>query len=167
MSAKKVLYLFFLIAAFSLYGATVEFRSGTILAAEISQSLPVVKLEKDNVPNRIFARMVVKLPPERKLSMYDYELDAYGRRFKAVAVSVNNGKWISDGEAVENIDGKTRVSLLFEIDGSVIGKRDIETFDIVAVADPKAKTTAVKFKNIKKEKFSQVSGIPASGRMVK
>ena len=151
----------------SVSGATVDFRSGTLLAAELSSSKPDVKLENDNVANRIFARLVIKLAPERKITICDYELSAYGREFKAVAVSENNGKWLTDDSVLENIDGKTIVSVLFEVDGSVIGKQSVETLEIVAPADKKSKQDVVKFKNIGSNKFSPVSSIPSSGRMVK
>ena len=147
--------------------ATVSFRSGTVLAAELTSSKPDVKLENDHVANRIFARMVVKLAPERKISICDYELNAYGRGFKAVAISENNGKWLTDDTVLENIDGKTIVSILFEVDGSVIGKKNVETFDVVVAADRKAKPDVIKFKNLGNSRFSPVSAIPTSGRMVK
>ena len=168
MFAKKVFYVFCLaVCSVIVSGATVEFRSGTVIAADFTDRQPDVKLERENVPNRIFARMGVKLAPERKISIYDYRLGAYGRRFNAVALSVNNGKWMTEGESVENIDGKTKVAVLFEVDGSVIGKKDTETFEIVAAADPDAPAAVVKFKNLKKGNFPSVSGIPASGSVVK
>ena len=151
----------------SAVGATVEFRSGTVLAAELSRKKPDVKLENDNVANLIFARMVIRLAPERKMSVCDYELMAYGRSFKAIAVSVNNGKWLTDDSVLENFDGRTLVSVLFEVDGSVIGKSDVETLEVVASADRKAKHDIIKFKNIGDNKFSAVSAIPSSGKMVK
>ncbi len=154
-------------AAFAVTAATVDFRSGTVLAAEFTNRKPEVKLVQEDVANRIFARMVIKLAPERKLSIYDYQLHAFGRGFKAVAVSVNNGKWLTGGEAVENIDGKTRVSLLFVVDGSVIGKKDSETFEVIPSALPNAKPDVIKFKNIKDGRFSSVTSIPESGWMVK
>ena len=159
------------IAAFcvvlSAVGATADFRSGTVLAAELSRKKPDVKLENDNVANLIFARMVIRLAPERKMSVCDYELRAYGRCFKAIAVSVNNGKWLTDDSVVENIDGRTIVSVLFEVDGSVIGRSNVETLEVVASADRKAKPDVIKFKNIGDNKFSVVSAIPSSGQMVK
>ena len=169
MSVKSIFCAFvFVFMTASVFGATVEFRSGTVLAADFTVKQPDVKLEDSNVPNRIFARMVIKLPLERKLSIFDYQLSAYGRKFKAVAVSVDNGKWLTDGETVESMNSKTRVSLLFEVDGSVIGKRDIEVFEVVAVADPDAKKKdIIKFKSLKNGTFSRVSSIPESGNMVK
>ena len=167
MSVKSFFCVLAVTAICTVSGATVEFRSGTLLAAELSSSKPDVKLENESTANRIYARMVIKLAPERKISICDYELNAYGRGFKAVAISENNGKWLTDDTVLENIDGKTRVSVLFEVDGSVIGKQNIEVFEVIAPADRKAKPDVVKFKNIGKNKFSPVSGVPASGRMVK
>ena len=168
MSVKSFLCAVAAVAAvLAVSGATVEFRSGTLLAAELSNIKPDVKLENENTANRIFARMVIKLAPERKISICDYELSAYGRNFKAIAISENNGKWLTDDTVLENIDGKTKVSILFEVDGSVIGKQNIEVFEVVTPADRQAKPDVVKFKNIGKNKFSPVSGIKESGRMVK
>ena len=158
-------------AVFMLCGAagaaTVDFRSGTVLAAEISSKVPEVKGMKVDFPAPVCARVVFKLHPERKVSIHDYALNAYGRNFKAAAIARNNGVWVVDGSAFDNNSDSDRFSLLFILDGSVIGKRSVEELEITAVPDPKGKSTPVKFRNLKNGSFPSVNSISKNGTLVK
>ena len=147
--------------------ATADFRSGTVLAAEISSRIPTVEGLNVEYPNPVCARVVFRLHPERKISIHDYALNAYGRDFKAVAVARNNEAWTVDGSAFDNNRENDRFSLLFILDGSVIGKRNIEELEITSVPGPQAKRTALKFKNLKSGSFSSANSIPKSGTVVK
>ncbi len=158
-------------AAFVLCGticaATVDFRSGTVLAAEITASAPKVSGLNVEFPNPVYARIVFKLHPERKISIHDYALNAYGRNFKAVAIARNNEAWTVDGSAFDNNRDTDRFSLLFALDGSVIGKRNIEELEITPRPESNGRSVAVKFKNLKSGSFSSAGSVPGSGSVVK
>ena len=151
----------------TLCAATVDFRSGTVLAAEITSSAPKVSGLNVEFPNPVYARIVFKLHPELKISIHDYALNAYGRNFKAVAIARNNEAWAADGSAFDNNRDSDRFSLLFVLDGSVIGKRSIEVLEITPRPDASGKSVAVKFKNLKSGSFSSAGSVPGAGSVVK
>ena len=154
------------VAFFTAEAAVKEFRSGVVLAAELSAKVPEGINVPENSVNNLFARMVIKLAPERKISIHDYQLRIYGMDFKAAAICINDGKWLCEGEIFESRNRNDRIGLLFIVDGSIIGRRNVEYFEIIASPDKKAPAAKIGFKNIFNSGFTRVTRVPSSGNMV-
>ena len=164
---KYFIILALLFAVTAVNAATVSFRSGTLLSAELSARRPNVKTWNEAQANPVYARLVFTLAPERKISIHDYEIVIYGRSFKAIALSINGNKWSADGNTVETHNAEDKIALLFELDGTVIGKQGVISLDLVAAPDRDFPAQTVKFCNLNNQGFSPVNKIPLSGSMVK
>ena len=165
---KTIIICLMCFAVFLSADAAVKtFRGGVVLAADFTTRGPEGVKIPENTVNNLYARMVIKLAPERKISIHDYRLRIYGMEFKAVALCMNNGKWLQDGGVFENKSRSDRVGLLFIVDGSVIGKREVEYFEVVASPDKSAPCAEIGFRNIRNSAFTGVMKVPASGSVVK
>lgn len=166
MLRKSFLYA---LAAFavcaSLSAATVEFRGGTLLSAEISSCRPKLDIPASTLPNRVYACIVFELARERDISIHDWALSAFGRNFKAIAVCSGGGKWLTDGNVVKNTGD--RMALLFELDGTLVSNQRSATLELVALPDSKAAPQEVKFKNIDDSSFTGIDDVPSKGSMAK
>lgn len=96
MNFVKLSLLFFILsAAVVLPAETVRFRSGVLLAAQLTKrTIPVAGAKADAFPpppaNKIYAIVSLKLDPVRKISIFDYSLEAYGRVFPCIAINQKN-----------------------------------------------------------------------------
>ena len=76
------------------YGAVLDFRSGTITAAEITSApIKIHNLDPDAFPNlpeqKLFAILSIKLSPNRKITIFDYSLESRGSTYPCVAVNTD------------------------------------------------------------------------------
>ena len=151
---------------------TIPFRSGTVLAAEISTGKPAfdnfseAKFLK-NYQNPAYAAVVIKLHPERKLSVCDYTLETMGISFDCVAIRSNDGNFDMD-TAVKNADPYTKYTLLFLMDSQWAKPNAVNEFTLRSVAGPENRSTILlPFTHKRDQQFTRPSQIPANGAMPK
>lgn len=164
-----------LIAAlpFAIFAETVRFRSGELLAAELSTVRPkIVNFDKFAYPEsfdkKIYASLVVKLDQGRTLSNYDFSLDAFGTSYPCVAIKTGNGDF--DGSRKDITDPKSgeKYSLLFVLDGALIGLAPQEKITLKCnFPPPELANQTVIFNTLGNKPFTAPRNIPASGKMAK
>ena len=167
--SKLILSTLFIIGSIgSLHAAKLRFRSGDILAAELSsRTVAVSNLNKDAFPNlpeqKIYAVITVQLDKSRKISIFDYTLNAPGGDYPCVAFA-KSSKFEYGVEAVEN-SGKP-LQLLFILDGRFSGKSQQEKLLLKCNLPPTGQTyeTEIIFKKV--NVCTPLRSIPASGRMI-
>ena len=167
--SKTILSIFFIIGFIcSLHAAKLRFRSGNILAAELSSATPSINnFNKDAFPNlpeqKVCAVITIQLDKSRKISIFDYTLNAPGGDYPCVAFA-KNSDFEYGVEAVEN-SGKP-IQLLFILDGRFSGKSPQEKLLFKCNLPPAGKTyeTEIIFKKV--NSCTPLYSIPASGRMI-
>ena len=115
----------------------IRFRSGLILGAELTtRNIPVAKANKDAFPappeKRIYAVLTVKLDPMRKISIFDYSLEAYG--ISAPCVAINESR--NFVYHTEDIMSTNKLQLLFILDGRQVGLQKSETLKLKSNLPP-------------------------------
>ena len=124
MLKKSILSVFaVLLVTFSVFAGIRHYRSGVILAAEISKAKINIAgfqaLAFPNIPqNKSFAVISVKLDPARELSIFDYSLEIKGQSWPCVAVYRNNRYEYTTVDV--NVRGGGVMQMLFIIDGANI-----------------------------------------------
>ena len=166
------IWIFLLLAGFSatLAAATLPFRSGEILAAELSSRAPeIANLDKYDYEfgfrKRTYALLTVKLAPGRTIATDDYSLEVFGKHYPCVAIRVGDGsfdtkKWEIDAPSPSQLYG-----LLFIVDGTVAGIDSIEKLTLKCNAPGKYRRTVVPFSTIGDRAFRAAAGIPAAGML--
>ena len=124
--------LFILFAAIfsltiQLHAETVRFRSGHILAAELTtRKINISGVPEEmplNIPAKpVYAVLTVKLDRFRSVSIFDYTMIAYGTEFSCVAI--NSGRGFVHTDAPVSSDDA--VQLLFIADALTAGKAKLE-----------------------------------------
>ncbi len=105
-----------MLAAFLLVAADPEFRSGTVCAAEITDSAPSVDNNKrSRISNGSWAQMIVRLTPNRKLSVYDFVLLSNGQAYPCVAIAENDDPYDASNWKIENPGTSSLYRMLFQI----------------------------------------------------
>lgn len=146
-----------------LYGDILHFRSGEIVAAEISENAPDIRnLNTDAFPTlpekRIYAVLSIKLSPGRQISIFDYSLESRGVTYPCVAISTG-GNFVS---SEKNFSGDI-LQLLFILESRRMPHR--EDMNIKCNLPPTDGTydIIVPFKNIGHRSLVRASRIPEKG----
>ena len=162
---KSTLLLIVFAAVFSLYAESVRFRSGKVLAAELTTAKIKIGNVNKEVPPAIPARPVyavvsIKLDDLRNISVFDYVLTSYGREFPCIAIK--SGKTFEFSDTPVSASGV--IQLLFAGDGLLIGKMAQETLILKSKFPPKGLHDAkLLFTNIGSKVPTEISAIPADG----
>ena len=131
-----IMFFCFCMAAF-LNGATVSFRSGHVLAAEVSSAKPSVSNWNVNLfginSALSYAAVAVRIHPKRKISIYDYSLAVNGVNHACVAIRGNNGAFEYTQKALSAEKGEIFTLLFFLKDISV---SDVKNASIVTLMPP-------------------------------
>ena len=169
---KHFLLLLFAVAGLSVVADTIRFRSGSILAAELSLKQPFIedfspeKIAKD-YPARAFAAVTVKLHPERKLSIYDYKLVCLGLPFDCIAIRTDDGNFDMT-PMVEGANQYRKYTLLFLLDAQWAKPNMTDKFVLKSVGGPANRAeTPLNFVHKNNQDFTRASQIPANGLMKK
>ncbi len=147
---------------------TQRFRSGEILGAELSEELPSMRnrasVDFSNLPEkRIYAALTVSLDPGRKISIYDYSLQAFGVRYRCLAL--RSGSSYIDGEEYVSGGGDgSRCTLYFALNAREVGLGQRERLQLVCNVPPESRQT-VTFTNRGSRSFTPPRNIPNSGIM--
>lgn len=162
---STLLLIVFAAIGLSLGAGTVRFRSGKVLAAELTTAK--IKINNINpdvppaIPNKpVYAVVSVKLDDLRNVSIFDYVLTSYGREFPCIAVRSGNNFDFADNPVSAN----GVIQLLFAADGLLVGKLPQETLILKSKFPPKGLHDAkLTFTNLGSKAPSAISAIPAGG----
>ena len=135
------------------------FRGGRVIIAQLTekaQKFPALNpIVYANVPeNKVYAQVTMQLNSGKNLSIYDYSLQVYGKNYPCVALKIGNGQWVSgENWKITSINPKECYSMLFILDGKVVGLNKVESLKLYSNALPK-KVAAVSldFENLGKTK---------------
>ena len=161
-----------LFTAVNLYSADKLFRSGRILAAELTFRSQTIKQfnpeEHPELPQkRIYAQVVLEPFPGREVSSLDYSLRAFGKDYRCIAIKEMNGSWIGGIESdIKYPDSQKRYAMLFILDGNISGINPVENYTLKCNYPPqKHAETPLTFNNLKQGNFSLPAAIPAAGKL--
>ena len=148
---------------------TQRFRSGELLCAELSESLPFIRnraaADLSNLPDRkIYAALTVSLDAGRKISIYDYSLKAFGVSYRCIAL--RNGDNSIDGARFESSGSgaKARCTLYFVLNAREVGLSRAERLRLVCNVPPVSEEIVI-FANRGADDFTSPGEIPDSGKM--
>lgn len=167
---KKTLFLLLLLCSAVLLADKQPFRSGVLLAAELSSANQQIKdFDAEDYPalpqqNRIYAAVTLTLFPGRQLSRHDYCLRAFGTDFKCAAIRVDNGPWTCVSGDIQFPEGKRKYSMLFILDNRIVGLNEQEKLNLKCnYPSVKNAETEIIFTNRKTANFTPASKIPEAG----
>ena len=120
---KFIVIFFSLCLLTMLNGGTVPFRSGEILAAEISRAKPSINNWNVNLfgmnSASSYAAVAVRIHPKRKISIYDYALAVNGVNHACVAIRTDGGTFEYTQKALSAEKGEIFTLLFFLKDVNV------------------------------------------------
>lgn len=170
---KKILFFLSLLLTSSVLRADkIPFRSGILLAAELSSAAQKINdFDTEDYPglpqtDRIYAAVTLNLFPGRQLSRHDYSLRVFGRDHKCAAIKVDNGPWVSVSGDIKYPEQNRKYAMLFILDSRIAGLKDKEVFSLKCNYPPeKYSETKIVFINRKQANFTPASRIPGTGMM--
>ncbi|MDD5698509.1 MAG: hypothetical protein PHH77_07815 [Victivallaceae bacterium] len=171
MNILKLLILVFL-CGWSLKspGATIPFRLGEILSAEISRNKVTVRnLDKYDYAFKFrhyaYAVVAVRLHPGRSLGIYDFQLKFKGKVYKCVALQINGGYFDADRWQMLNTNPETIYSLLFILDSEVFGnaKKTLSATLVYVLNNSGQTDYPLPFKFINYDPLTAAEAIPKNG----
>lgn len=151
--------------------ATLPFRSGEILSAELSTAKPGIANEDPlafplSFDRRIYAELVVKIAPGRGISIHDYALEAFGVAYPCIALRAGDNAFNADVWEVRRANANEKYTLLFVLDATLVGLTPEQTLTLQAQFPPKDRADQpVPFTNLKNRSFTPPRSIPNSGNM--
>ena len=166
MKIRFTLIMLTAFAALMLSAETIKFRSGYVLAAELSTAkVSVSGVHRDAPlvipPNPVYAVVSVKLDSGRALSVFDYTLDAFGHEVPCVAIRTGkNFQFTTD-----TITSKGVIQLLFITSMDIVGKLVNAELNLKSKLPPNKiiYSTAIPFTMIKNKAVMAPSAVPAEG----
>ena len=145
---------------------TILFRSGEVLAAEVSTAAPrVTNLAADEVPEGcVYALVTVRLQQGRTISAEDYSLNALGGLYRCIAVRTENEAFNAENWHIASTTPKKKYGMLFALQIPAGQNYNNVKFDLVCNAPGKWNRTAIPFTDRRGQGFSSASSIPNAGR---
>ena len=165
MFGKIVLPVAALLAASSLNAETVIFRSGEVLAAELSGRKPTVANlpQQETAQATVFALVTVRLQPGRSISTEDYSLSALGETYRCIAVRENNGPFNAANWHRTGATPQKKYGMLFALQiPAGQNYRDIR-FGLICNAPGKWTRTDLLFSDRGDRPFTAAGEIPDDG----
>lgn len=157
------------VSATALFAETLTFRSGKVLAAELtSAKLKITGINPDAPPEiptkAVYAVVSVKLGELRSVSIFDYVLTSYGKDFPCVAIRTGNDFHFSETP----VSGRGVIQLVFATDGLLTGKLPQETLTLKSKFPPAGlHDCKILFTNIGNKIPGAISAVPAAGTFKK
>ena len=148
---------------------TVNFRSGQILAAELTTAKIRISGVNPDAPlalpsKTVFAVVSIKLGELRSISVFDYVLRSYGQEFPCVAINTGRGFNFTDAP----VRSQKVIQLLFATDGLLSGKQPKETLLIKSKFPPAGlHDVKIEFTNIDNQAPTAIDNIPETGSFKK
>ncbi len=152
-----------------LSAATLPFRSGEVLAAELSTTKPQINNENTLAIPKTFekpryAAVVVAVQPERALTIYDYTLEFLGAEYPCIALRAGTQPFDMDLREITQTSPYEKYTLLFLVDGKLVGQELEEKITLKSVAGPDSVArTVLRFNNRGAGSFTAPNRIPRSG----
>ena len=160
---RLLFLLFFSALILTAADKTVPFRSGKILSAQISTRKPEIASDKQkDTPGGVWAEIIVKLNPGRKLGSMDYYIEVDGKKYFCRAIARNDDKYDADVWEISDPLDSDKIRILFNPPRTSGDSIEYEIKFAFRDTIPYPKVT---FKNMESEKFTPASGIPAEGVM--
>ncbi len=145
-------------------GKSVDFRAGTILSAEVSTKKPAIASDKGkDIPNGVWAEVVVKLHPGRSIGVYDYVLQSGDQEFPCRAIALNSEPYDASRWEIRDA-GNSKCRLLFQPARPEEGK-EFEYRLTVKLIDSDSNPPPLLFRNREKEAFTDPAAIPETGQL--
>ena len=168
---KKFLLLFLALSPIlPLCAGAIAFRSGVILAAELTSAKQSIddfdEADCTELPreNRVYAAVTLHLFPGRALTRYDFVLNAFGTDCKCVATRVGTSPWKCQSGDISVSEKGKKYALLFILDGRVAGINATEKLNLKCNFKPaKYAETSIVFTNRRGENFTSSEQIPETG----
>ena len=135
MIRKTVILLLLLSVCSAGFAASKPFRSGIVLAAELTEKTQKITglnpVEFPQFPQqKLYASVTLKLFYGRELSRHDYALQVFGKNFPCVAIRTGNGPWKSEKGDIPYAEKNKIYSMLFIIDGASTGLNPVEKLQL-------------------------------------
>jgi hypothetical protein len=176
ISLSKLFFSFLVLlflSSFSFAGDLV-FRGGRVIIAQLTEKAQNIPALNPNVypsipENKVYAMVTMQLHAGRNISIYDYSLQVYDKNYPCVALKVGNGKWqANENWKIAPTNPKECYSLLFILDGKVVGLNKVEQLKLYCNSLPKkAATVALDFENLGKTKdFSAPTSAITKGLLI-
>ena len=166
----KFIIALFLLCSF-LGGATVDFRGGKILNAELSLVKPPIRefnpKNYTNLPEKpLYAALTILCDDGRRLSIHDFGLDVFNKVYPCIAIQQGTKGFSGSIKATALVNPKEKYTLLFVLDANASGLNKEENITVKALCPPeKYSRQVVTFKNLEKSPFTSPARIPAAGLM--
>lgn len=142
---------------------TVPFRSGKILSAQVSSKKPEIASDKQkDTPGGVWAEVVIKLNPGRKLGSMDYYIEVDGKKYPCRAIARNDDRYDADVWEISDPLDSDKIRMLFNpprVDGNS-AQYEMKFAFRDTISYPK-----VTFKNMESGEFTPASKIPEEGVM--
>lgn len=171
---KTLALLIFCILSFQLSGATIPFRLGEVLTAEISRNKVTIKNLNTSDYNLKFkhyayAVVVFKLQKKRSISIYDFKLNLKGKAYKCIAIRAGNRHFDTKNWRFTKTSPKTLYSLLFIVNSDVLGNaKKMIPANLLYTLNKSGKTSyEIPFKFINYINLTPINRIPRDGTFPK
>lgn len=150
----------------SLLAETIVFRSGEVLAAELSSApVRVANLPAEETAGpRVYALVTVKIQQGRTLSVEDFSLNALGGLYRCIAIRENNGPFDAKKWHYVSVSPQKKYGMLFALQIPAGQNYNDVKFDLVCNAPGQWRRTTLVFTDRQKQAFTAASGIPNTGR---
>ncbi len=165
MKIRFTLIMLTAFAALMLSAETIKFRSGYVLAAELSTAkISVSGVLRDaplTIPqNPVYAVVSIKLDSGRSISIFDYALDAFGNEVPCVAIRTGKNFLFT----TDTITSSNVIQLLFITSMDIVGKLVKTELTLKSKLPPnKIYSTVIPFTMIKNKAVKAPGAIPAQG----
>ncbi len=150
---KKIAnYIIF--SCFCLLGASEIFLGGGAVSdAKLSKKMPeITGFEAEYFPGlperKIYAMLRLDVPATRKISIFDYQLEIFGRDYPCVALRESGGRWTA---TAKTLAGGKRYDLLFILNAGMVGMKDQEIIELKNTGSQKK--TPIPFQNLRETAF--------------
>ena len=169
---KKLLFALFILSVVLPAGAaSLPFRSGKILAAELSTIKPRITNEEPlafPVPfvQKIYAAIVVKVDDGRGISIHDYSLTAFGKNYPCIALRAEDGNFDAENWLIKRVDPNMKYTLLFVLDATRVGREKDEILTLHAEFPPaESADLEIPFTNLGSRGFTMPRSVPNDGSL--
>ena len=168
----SVLILSGFVSGFTVAAAdqTARFRSGTILAAELSTKKPEITNSNKYDPLPVYdgavgyAVLFVKFDAGRTFTTYDYVLTNSSKTFRCCAVAEGGAQFNTDIWELKTTDPEKIYRLLFIV--QILPTEDQFDYNLrFKLFQSPVPSVKIRFVNLDKNRFSYTSEVPATGTL--
>lgn len=167
---KLLIFTLLCASSFEMAGATIPFRLGNFLSAEISRNKVTIKNFDSfnyNIKFKHYAYAVVtfRLDKGRTISIYDFKLALKGEQYKCIALRSGDKNFDTKNWHITKTSPKTVYSLLFIVDSEVLGnaKKTLPAELLYTLTKSGQTEYELPFNFINYTDLTQIDKIPSNG----